>query len=58
MGRAAAKTGIMPTALVAVEQSFPKSERVIDDALAVPMLPLGAAMFVRLLRLRWMRCAG
>lgn len=55
MGRAAAKTGIMPTALVAVEQCFPKSERVIDDGLAIRMLPLAAAMFVRLLRLRWMR---
>ncbi|MGB7137478.1 MAG: SAM-dependent methyltransferase [Acidobacteriaceae bacterium] len=55
MGRAAAKTGIMPTALVAIEQSFPKSQRVIDDALAVRMLPPGARLFVRLLRLRGAR---
>jgi methyltransferase (TIGR00027 family) len=55
MAKAAAKTGIMPTTLVAVEQSFPKSERVIDDSLAIRMLPFGAAMFVRLLKLRWIR---
>ena len=55
MGRAAAKTGIMPTALVAVEQSFPKSQRVIDDALALSMLSLGPRMIVRLLRLRSVR---
>jgi hypothetical protein len=36
--------------LVAVEQSFPKSQQVIDDALAVRMLPLGAMVFVRLPR--------
>lgn len=55
MGLAAANTGIMPIALVAVEQSFPKSQRVIDDVLAVRMLPIGGRMFVRLLRLRWIR---
>jgi hypothetical protein len=31
----------MPTVLVAIEQCFPKSQRVIDDPLAVRMLPLG-----------------
>lgn len=55
MGRAAAKTGIMPTALVAIEQSFPKSQRVIDDALAVRMLPLGPRMFAHILRVRSIR---
>ena len=42
-------------ALVAVEQSFPKSQRLIDDRLAARMLPFGARMFVRLLNLRWIR---
>jgi len=55
MAKAAANTGIMPTVLVAIEQCFPKSQRVIDDGLAVRMLPLGARMFVRLLRVPWMR---
>ena len=55
MANAAANTGIMPTTLVALEQYFPKSQRVIDDSLAVRMLPLGASMFVRLLKRRWMR---
>jgi len=42
-------------ALVAVEQYFPKAQRVIDDGLAARLLPLGAIIFVRLLRPRWMR---
>jgi methyltransferase (TIGR00027 family) len=45
----------MPTALVAVEQSFPTSQRVVDDPLAFPMLPFGAKIFVRLLRSRRIR---
>lgn len=55
MAKAAAKTGIMPMALVAVEQYFPAAERVIDDGLAARLLPFGAIIFVRLLRPRWMR---
>jgi methyltransferase (TIGR00027 family) len=55
MAKVAANTGIMPTVLVAIEQCFPKSQRVIDDPLAARMLPLGARMFIRLLRLPWMR---
>ena len=35
MGRAAANTGIMPTALVAVEQYLPRSQRIVDDGLAI-----------------------
>jgi hypothetical protein len=50
MGQAAANTGIMPTALVAIEQSFAKPQRVVDDSLAFRILPFGAKMFVRLLR--------
>jgi hypothetical protein len=33
MAKAAATTGIMPMALVATEQHFPKAQRVIDDGL-------------------------
>lgn len=42
-------------ALVAVEQYFPKPQRVIDDGMAARLLPLGAVVFVRILGLRWMR---
>ncbi len=42
-------------ALVAVEQYFPKAQRVIDDGLAARLLPLGAVIFVRFLRPRWVR---
>ena len=45
----------MPMALVAVEQYFPKPQRVIDDGLAARLLPLGGMIFVRFLRPRWMR---
>jgi methyltransferase (TIGR00027 family) len=45
----------MPMAVVAVEQYLPKAQRVIDDGLAAPLLPLGAMIFVRFLRPRWMR---
>ena len=55
MARAAANTGIMPMALVAVEQYFPKAQRVIDDGLAARLLPLAGRIFVRLLRPLWMR---
>lgn len=48
-------TGIMPIMVVAVEQSFPKEERVVDDALAYRMLPPRARLFVRLLRVGWLR---
>lgn len=57
MARAAAKTGIMPTALVAVEQSFPRAQRVIDDPFAIRMLPPGARLFVAALRLPALRDA-
>lgn len=42
-------------ALVAVEQSFPKNERVVDDGLAYRMLPFGARMLARLLRIHSLR---
>ena len=37
-------------ALVAVEQYFPKAQRVIDDDLAARLLPIGAKIFVHFLR--------
>jgi len=55
MAKAAAKTAIMPMALVAVEQYLPRAQRLIDDDLAAQFLPFGAILFVRLLRPRWIR---
>lgn len=55
MSRAAAETGIGPTALVAVEQYYPAGERVITDDLASKMLPLGSKIFVRMMKPRWVR---
>jgi hypothetical protein len=55
MTKAAANTGIMPIALVAVEQYFGKSLRIVDDGLAAQMLPIGAKLFVHLLSVRWIR---
>ena len=55
MAKAAARTGIMPTALVAIEQYFPEAQRLVKDDLATRLLPPAAMIFVRLLRLRWLR---
>ena len=48
-------TGTMPIAVVAVEQSFPKEERIVNDAIAFYMLPPRVRLLVRLLRAGWLR---
>ncbi len=55
MAREAAKTGIMPMALVAIEQYFPKAQHIVDDDLAFRFLPFGGKGFVRLLQPRRVR---
>ncbi len=44
MAKAAAQTGLAPTALVAIEQYFPKKERIIEDDLAYKILPARRAL--------------
>ena len=53
MAQAAAKTGVGPTVTVAVEQYLPADQRMIDDDLAVRMLPFGMRAFVWLMRPHW-----
>lgn len=55
MTKAAAKTGVSPTALIAIEQYFPKKQRIIEDDLAYRILPFGARALVRLVRPNWVR---
>ncbi len=55
MSEASAKTSIGPIALIAIEQYYQKSLRVIDDDLAYHMLPLSSKIFVRLLKSSQMR---
>jgi methyltransferase (TIGR00027 family) len=55
MTKAAAKTGIGPTALVAIEQNFPEKQRIIEDDLAYRILPSGMRAFVWLTRLNSVR---
>jgi methyltransferase (TIGR00027 family) len=55
MAKVAARTGIMPMALVAIEQYFPEAQCLVNDDLAARLLPPGAMMFVHLLRMRWLR---
>lgn len=55
MTKAAAKTGIGPTVLVAVEQHFPAQQRIVDDQLAQKILPVGMQAFVWLMQPRWLR---
>ena len=55
MAKAAAKTGAGPTALVAIEQYYPKEERIIEDDLACRILPFSGRFFVRLVCFHWVR---
>ncbi len=50
MTRAAARTGVGPTLMAAVEQHFPARERILVDDLAGAILPPGARAFVRAMR--------
>jgi methyltransferase (TIGR00027 family) len=55
MAATAAKTGLGPTAMVAVEQNFAESQRIIVDDLAWRMLPLGGRSLVWLMRFAALR---
>ncbi len=55
MAKAAAKTGSGPTALVAVEQSFPAKERIIEDDLAYQLLPPDSKAFASMMGSDWTR---
>jgi len=55
MSQAAAKTALGPIAMVAVEQHFPRNQRVIDDEFAYRILPFGARLFVSMMRLHYAR---
>ena len=50
MTHAAAKTGAGPTMMVAVEQYFPKKQRIIEDSLAYRILPFGIRTVAGVLR--------
>ena len=55
MTRAAAKTGINPIALIAIEQYYPQKQRIVEDAMAYRMLPAGSRVFVKLMQPNWVR---
>lgn len=55
MTNAAAKTGAGPMLMAAVEHHFPEGQRIIDDALAGPILPFAMRAFVWLVRPGWAR---
>jgi methyltransferase (TIGR00027 family) len=48
--QAAAKTGVGPTVMVAIEQHFPVEQRIIEDDLARRILPFGMRSYVWLMR--------
>ncbi len=52
---AAAQTGSVPTLIVAVEQGFPREQRIIDDELAAKFLPVGYRLLVKLTRIPILR---
>jgi methyltransferase (TIGR00027 family) len=55
MTEAAAKTSNGTVFIVAIEQSFPKDIRIIDDDLAFQILPLSYRIFTRLMRIGFIR---
>ena len=55
MTRAAAKTGINPIALIAIEQYYPEKQRIVEDGMAYYMLPAGSRIFVKLMKPNWVR---
>jgi methyltransferase (TIGR00027 family) len=50
MTQAAAKTGVGPIAMVAVEQHFPEDQRILVDPLATQILPFGIRALATLMR--------
>lgn len=50
MSKAASKTGIGPTVLVAIEQYFPEHQCGIEDKFSCRILPFGMKLFVSLMR--------
>jgi methyltransferase (TIGR00027 family) len=55
LAQKAAKTGAVPTTVVAIEQHFPEGKRIIDDDLAYRILPFGMRVYVWLARPTWVR---
>lgn len=55
MASEAGKTGAGPTAAIAIEQYFPREQRVVQDDCAFSILPLALRAFVLLTRPRFMR---
>ncbi len=55
MAKEAANTGVGPIALIAIEQYFPKSQRIVEDDLAYYMLPSGSRIFAQLAKKNWIR---
>lgn len=49
MSRAAAKTGVSPTVTVAIEQFFPKAQRIIHDDFAYQILPFSMRAIVQVM---------
>jgi len=55
MTKEAAKTAMGPIFTIAVEQSFPKEQRIITDELAYPILPLNYRLMVKLFSIKFVR---
>lgn len=55
MAKEAAKTGMGPTTLIAMEQYFPQKERIVKDEFAYKMHPFILKLFVRLTKYNWLR---
>jgi len=55
MTKAAAKTSADPISIVAIEQSFPKDQRIVVDDLALQILPLSVRIVTRVMEIGFIR---
>ena len=55
MTKAAAKTSADPISIVAMEQSFPKDQRIVVDDLALQILPLSVRIVTRVMEIGFIR---
>ncbi len=55
MTKDAAKTGVGPTQVIAIERYFPKDQRIIEDELSYNLLPFSSKILVWLMKSNWIR---
>lgn len=55
MSKGASKTGIGPTVVIAIEQFFSKEKRIVNDDIAIKILPFNLKLFTYLMKIKFVR---